>query len=165
MKIALGSDHTGVAARKTVTRLLESLGIECVDFGVPTEEPADYPDVAYPVAKAVADHAVDSGILICGAGNGMGIAANKVPGVRAAVCHNEYTTEMARKHNNANVLCMGARVLPAEMIEKLVKVWLESSFEGGRHQRRVSKVAQIERKVSLTGEPGPKNCGCKTDPS
>ena len=146
MKIALGSDHTGVAARKMVARFLESMGIECVDFGVPTEQPADYPDVAYPVAKAVADGAVDTGILICGAGNGMGIAANKVHGVRAAVCHNEYTTEMARKHNNANVLCMGARVLPAEMILKLVKVWLESPFEGGRHERRVGKIAQIERK-------------------
>jgi len=146
MKIALGSDHTGVAARKLVAQFLQSMGIECVDFGVPNEEPADYPDVAFPVAKAVADGAVDTGILICGAGNGMGIAANKVHGVRAAVCHNEYTTEMARKHNNANVLCMGARVLPAEMILKLVKVWLESPFEGGRHERRVGKIAQIERK-------------------
>ena len=153
MRIAIGSDHTGVAARRAVCEFLDTLGVQYRDFGVPTETPADYPDVAFPVARAVAGNEFDSGILICGAGNGMGIAANKVPGVRAAVCHNEYTTELARRHNNANVLCMGARVLGVELMCTLVRLWLYTPYEGGRHDRRICKIAQIEQHSLPTGTP------------
>ena len=145
MKIALGSDHTGVAARKSIAELLDRLGIEYKDFGTPTEESMDYPDVAWPVAKAVADGAFDFGILLCGTGIGMSIAANKVTGVRAALCHNQVTTEMARRHNNANVLCLGARVLTVEQALQLVRIWLQNQPEGGRHERRVGKITHIEQ--------------------
>lgn len=146
MKIALASDHTGFAVRKKVREMLNGLGVGYVDFGCPSEDPVDYPEMAYPVARAVSKGDCDQGILICGTGVGMGIAANKVSGVRAAVCHDEFTTEMSRRHNHANVLCLGARVLSEERILELVRIWLEAEPEGGRHERRVGKVMEIEQK-------------------
>ena len=146
MKIALASDHTGFAVRKKVREMRNGLGVGYVDFGCPSEDAADYPDMAYPVARAVSKGDCDQGILICGTGVGMGIAANKVNGVRAAVCHDEFTTEMSRRHNHANVLCLGARVLSEDRMLELVRTWLETEPEGGRHERRVGKVMEIEQK-------------------
>ena len=145
MKIALASDHTGVAVRKKIRALLDELGVEYQDLGCTSEGLVDYPDMADRVARAVSRKACDQGILICGTGVGMGIAANKVRGVLAAVCHDEFTTEMARKHNHANVLCMGARVLSEDEILRLVRIWLQTEPEGGRHERRVNKNLAIER--------------------
>jgi ribose 5-phosphate isomerase B len=145
MKIALASDHTGVSAKKKVRDLLDSLGVAHEDFGTNSEESVDYPDLACTVGKAVAEKACDQGILICGTGIGVGIAANKVRGVRAATCHSTYTTEMARKHNDANVLCLGARVLSEDEAVLLVQKWLDTHFEAGRHQRRVQKICRIEQ--------------------
>ena len=146
MKIALASDHTGFAVRKKVREMLNGLDVGYVDFGCASEETVDYPDMAYPVARAVSKRDCDQGILICGTGVGMGIAANKVNGVRAAVCHDEFTTEMSRKHNHANVLCLGAKVLSEDRILELVRIWLETEPEGGRHERRVGKITEIESK-------------------
>jgi len=145
MRIALASDHTGVAVRKKIRALLDELGVEYQDLGCTSEGPVDYPDMADRVAGAVSRKACDQGILICGTGVGMGIAANKVRGVLAAVCHDQFTTEMARKHNHANVLCLGARVLSEDEILNLVRIWLDTEPEGGRHDRRVKKILDIER--------------------
>ena len=146
MKIALGSDHTGFSARKKIRQILRSLDVGYVDFGCASEDAADYPDMAYPVARAVSKGDCDQGILICGTGIGMSIAANKVRGVRASVCHDAFTVEMSRRHNHANVLCLGARVIGEDQILELVHVWLESEPEGGRHQRRVDEITEIEQK-------------------
>jgi len=145
MRLALASDHTGVAARAAVRELLDRLQVQYDDLGTNSEEAVDYPDIAAEAGRAVAAGTCDQAILICGTGIGMSIAANKVPGVLAAVCHDEFTTEMARKHNHANVLCLGARILKPDRLKKLVEVWLETVEEGGRHERRVRKVLDIER--------------------
>jgi ribose 5-phosphate isomerase B len=146
MKIALGSDHTGFSARKKIRKMLRSLDVGYVDFGCASEDAADYPEMAYPVARAVSKGDCDQGILLCGTGIGMGIAANKVRGVRAAVCHDTFTVEMSRRHNHANILCLGARVLDDDQIVELVHVWLEAEPEGGRHQRRVDEIMELEQK-------------------
>ncbi|HUS58194.1 MAG TPA: ribose 5-phosphate isomerase B [Planctomycetota bacterium] len=145
MKIALGSDHAGVAARLRIAQALRKLGAECLDLGCEADQPVDYPDKAAEVAHLVAGGRCGFGILICGTGIGMSIAANKIRGIRAAVCHNDYTTEMARKHNHANILCLGARVLAIDDMERLVGIWLSTQPEGGRHDRRVEKIHQIEQ--------------------
>ena len=145
MRLALASDHTGVAARAAVREVLDRLQVEYDDLGTNSEEAVDYPDIAAEAGRAVAAGTYDQAILICGTGIGMSIAANKVPGVLAAVCHDEFTTEMARKHNHANVLCLGARILKPDRLKKLVEVWLETEEEGGRHERRVRKMLDIER--------------------
>jgi len=144
MRIAIASDHTGVAARAKVRDLLERLKIDYEDFGTDSEGAVDYPDVAARAARAVASSSCDQAILICGTGIGMSIAANKVHGVLAAVCHNEFTTRMARMHNHANVLCLGARVLSEQEMTRLVEVWLATGQEGGRHDRRVRKILELE---------------------
>jgi len=145
MKIALGSDHTGVDVRAKLREMLDRLGLDHEDFGCDTREAVDYPDYAMAVGRAVAEGKCDTGVLICGTGNGVGIAANKIRGVLAAVCHDEFTTEMARKHNHANVLCVGARVLSTEQILKLLEVWLQTEPEHGRHDRRVAKILRLEQ--------------------
>jgi len=145
MKIALASDHTGVAVRKKVRALLEEIGVDFQDLGCTSEGPVDYPDMARKVATAVSRGTCDQGILICGTGIGMAIAANKFPGVMAAVCHDQLTTEMARKHNHANVLCLGARVLSDDQLLELIRIWLKTEPEGGRHDRRVGKILEMER--------------------
>jgi len=147
MKVAIGSDHTGVKHRKQVKALLDSLGIESREIGLDTEEAVDYPDIAYEVATAVAERECDYGVIICGTGIGVGIVANKVPGVLAAVCHDEYSTRMSRRDDHANVLCLGAREGSEEDVVKLVDVWLKTPPEGGRHSRRVGKILQIEHDV------------------
>lgn len=145
MKIAVGADHRGFEAKERVKNLLCEAGHEVVDFGTDSNKPCDYPDAAYPAARGVVEGKAELGILFCGSGIGMSIAANKVHGVRAALCHDELTTEMARRHNNANVLCLPADLIGDALMKRIVEVWLKTGFEGGRHEKRINKVATIER--------------------
>ena len=149
MKIAIGSDHRGYEVKRRIVSVLQRMGHEIVDFGPQSNESVDYPDYAIPLAAAVAERQVDRGILVCGTGIGMCIAANKVHGVRAAPCHDSITAEMSRRHNDANILCVSADLLGDELIDRMVKIWLETEFEGGRHARRVEKIAKIENEQSL----------------
>jgi ribose 5-phosphate isomerase B len=144
MRIAVGSDHRGYEAKQRVLNLLQKLGHEVSDLGPAGSDSVDYPDYAFQVAQAVGEGRVDRGILICGTGIGMCIAANKVPGVRAAPCHDSVTAEMSRRHNDANVLCLSADMLGDELIDRMVRIWLECPFEGGRHARRVEKITRYE---------------------
>ena len=144
MKIAIGSDHRGYDAKRRIVTLLQSTGQEVLDVGPQSADSVDYPDFAFQVAQAVSEGRVDRGILICGTGIGMCIAANKVKGVRAAPCHDSITVEMSRRHNDANVLCLSADLLGDELIGRMVRLWLETEFEGGRHARRVDKIKKIE---------------------
>ena len=144
MRIAIGSDHRGVAARLRIIGLLEKMGHEVVDCGSHGEEAVDYPDIAADVARRVSGGSVDRGILLCCTGVGMAIAANKVPGVRAATCHDEVTAEMSRRHNDLNVLCLSAEMLGQELQDKMIRPWLATPFEGGRHARRVAKITALE---------------------
>ncbi len=144
MKVAVGNDHRGSTVKRRVIELLHRLGHEVLDCGPTTDEPVDYPDYALAVARAVADQQADRGILICGTGIGMSIAANKVRGVRAAACHDDITAELSRRHNDANVLCFSADLLGERLIDRMVDIWLKTDFEGGRHGRRVDKIRQIE---------------------
>jgi ribose 5-phosphate isomerase B len=151
MKIAIGSDHRGFDAKRRLTPILRQLGHEVIDVGANANESVDYPDYAYQVATAVGEGKVDRGILICGTGIGMCIAANKVKGVRAAPCHDSITVEMSRRHNDANVLCLSADLLGDELIGRIVRSWLETEFEGGRHARRVDKIKRIENHLPPSG--------------
>ena len=144
MRIAIGSDHRGVAARQRLIGLLGRLGHEIVDCGSHGEEAVDYPDIAADVARRVSEGSVDRGILLCCTGVGMAIAANKLPGVRAATCHDELTAEMSRRHNDLNVLCLSAEMLGQELQDTMIQTWLATPFEGGRHARRVAKIAALE---------------------
>ena len=146
-RVAVGCDHAGVAARTAIIKLLRDEGCEVLDVGADNDESVDYPDFASRVAAAVSRGECDRGILICGTGIGMSMAANKFPGVRAAVCHDEFTTRLSRRHNNANVLCMGARVLDTEEMVKLAGVFMHTDAETGRHQRRVEKITRIEKEL------------------
>ncbi|MCI0380137.1 MAG: ribose 5-phosphate isomerase B [Gemmataceae bacterium] len=144
MKIAIGSDHRGFEVKRRLVALLQTMGHQVVDVGAEGSESVDYPDYAFQVAQRVCKAEVDRGILICGTSIGMCIAANKVKGVRAAPCHDSITAEMSRRHNDANVLCLSADLLGEELIDRMVRIWLETEFEGGRHARRVEKIAKIE---------------------
>jgi ribose 5-phosphate isomerase B len=144
MRIAIGSDHRGVAARRRLAGLLERLGNEVIDCGSDGEQAVDYPDIAADVSRRVSDGRVDRGILLCCTGVGMAIAANKLPGVRAATCHDEVTAEMSRRHNDLNVLCLSAELIGPEVQDKIIRTWLTTPFEGGRHARRVAKIAALE---------------------
>jgi ribose 5-phosphate isomerase B len=144
MKIAVGSDHRGYEVKRRIVSLLGRLGHDVVDVGPPGPESVDYPDFAIEVAKRVSGGQAERGILICGTGIGMCIAANKVPGVRAAPCHDSITAEMSRRHNNSNILCLSADLLGAELVDRMVRIWLETEFEGGRHARRVDKITRYE---------------------
>jgi ribose 5-phosphate isomerase B len=146
MRIAIGSDHRGLAARKRLVGLLERLGNEVIDCGSHGEDAVDYPDIAADVARRVSAGTVDRGILLCCTGVGMAIAANKLPGVRAATCHDEVTAEMSRRHNDLNVLCLSAEMIGAEVQDKILRTWLSTPFEGGRHARRVAKITALEPK-------------------
>lgn len=144
MKIAIGSDHAGYRLKGDVVALLEDLGHCAIDLGTYAEESVDYPEFAEKVAKAVSQGEADLGILVCGTGLGMAIAANKVRGIRAVTCGDTFSARASREHNDANVLCIGARVTGGGLALDIVRVWLESCFEGGRHQRRVSKIMDLE---------------------
>lgn len=144
MKIAVASDHRGFPMKAKILALLGDLGHEGQDFGPENSDSVDYPDFAAAVAKAVSDGSVEFGILICGTATGMCITANKFRGVRAASCHDELTAQMSRLHNDANVLCLSGDLLGERLASRMVEVWLSTSFEGGRHARRLDKIAEIE---------------------
>ena len=145
MRIALASDHAGYAEKERLKGLLGELGVEFDDLGTGSEESVDYPDYARKVAEQVAQGRVEQGVLVCGSGTGMAITANKVPGVRAAVAWSEETARLARQHNDANVLAIGARTTPPGDIPKIVRAWFATEFEGGRHAARVEKISEVER--------------------
>jgi len=140
MKIAIGSDHGGFALKEGIKKYLKRRRIGFKDFGAFSEEPVDYPDIGRRVARAVASRKYRFGILFCGTGLGMSMVANKVKGIRAAVCHDVYTAKMSRAHNDANVLSLGGRVLNTRLASKMVEAFLKTPFEGGRHLRRVRKI-------------------------
>lgn len=146
MKIGIGNDHSALELKAEIMLFLKEKGHEVVDYGTNSEESCDYPVYGEIVGKAVASGEVEQGILICGTGLGISLAANKVQGIRAAVCSEPYTARMARQHNNCNILAFGARVVGAELAKMIVETWLETEFEGGRHQRRVDQIMAIEQK-------------------
>lgn len=144
MRVAIGSDHRGFEAKCRIIELLQRLDHDVFDAGTNGSESVDYPDIAAVVARRVGSGEADRGILICGTGLGMCIVANKIPGVRAAPCHDDLTAEMSRRHNDLNVLCLSADMLGEKLIDRMVEIWLDTQFEGGRHARRVEKIAEIE---------------------
>jgi ribose 5-phosphate isomerase B len=145
MKIAVGSDHRGYEMKEQVKVIAAELGHESIDCGTSSNNPTDYPDMAYLVASAVSNGQTDRGILICATGIGMCMAANKIHGVRAALCHDELTAQVSRDHNDSNVLCLSGDQIGAVLLRKMVEVWLNTEFSGGRHLRRVKKIEAIEQ--------------------
>lgn len=146
MKIAVGSDHGGFLLKDVIMKYLKEKDIDFTDFGCFTTESVDYPDIGQAVGEAVAAGEYDKGIICCGTGIGISISANKVPGVRAALCGDCFSAKASREHNDANVLALGERVIGAELAKMIVDTWLNSEFQGGRHSRRVEKIAKIEEK-------------------
>ena len=144
MKIAVASDHRGVSVRARILDIIQGMGFEGVDFGANGEESVDYPDYASKVAGAVSSAEADRGILICGTGIGMCIVANKFDGVRAAPIHDDITAALSRQHNDLNVLCLSADLISDQGLDRIVNTWLKTEFEGGRHARRLEKLAKIE---------------------
>ena len=142
--IALACDHSALDMKKEIIGLLEEMGLEYKDFGTYDTASCDYPAYGYRAAKAVASGECDRGIVICGTGVGISLAANKVKGIRCVVCSEPYSAQMSRMHNNANMLAFGARVIGPELAKMITRVWLETPFEGGRHQRRVDLITEIE---------------------
>ena len=151
MKVAVGSDHRGYSVKCKIIDLVRARGHEVHDFGTQDEQAVDYPDFALPVAQAVARGEFDRGILIDGTGIGMCIAANKVPGIRAAPCHDDITAELSRRHNDANVMCLSADLLGERLIDRMIEIWLATDFEGGRHARRVEKIRDSEGNREIEG--------------
>lgn len=145
MKIAIASDHGGRELKENIIVLLREKGLEIIDYGVDNPESVDYPDYGIKVANAVSKGIAERGILSCGTGIGMSIVANKFPDVRAALCYDMFTARMSRLHNDANILVLGGRVLDKEIALMMVDVWLRTGFEGGRHQRRLDKISEIEK--------------------
>ena len=144
MHISVGSDHRGYKVKAKIIEQLERLGHSTRDAGTNSDDSVDYPDIANEVGRSVSQGGSDRGILICGTGIGMAIAANKHKGVRAATCHDTVTAEMSRRHNNLNILCLSADLFGERSVEQLVSIWLETEFEGGRHERRLSKISDTE---------------------
>jgi len=144
MRVGFGCDHRGFKARKSIIGLLSQLGHECIDFGSDSEEPVDYPDITYAVAIAVSRKQIDRGILACSTGMGMCIAANKVKGIRATLCVDELSAKISRQHNYSNVLCLSAEQTGEALLLKIIAAWLETDVSGGRHERRVNKIIEIE---------------------
>jgi ribose 5-phosphate isomerase B len=145
--IAIASDHAGVELKAVLSNVIRACGRDVLDLGPADATSVDYPDFAHRVAKVVASGQADMGVLICGTGIGMSLSANRHPGVRAALCHDAFTAEMARRHNDANVVCLGARVTGPGVAEQILRIFLDTPFEGGRHRRRVEKI-EIEREGS-----------------
>jgi len=152
MKVAIASDHRGYHLKEKVMSLLRAKGHEVVDNGPETDQSVDYPDFAVRVASQVSDGTVDRGILICGTGIGMAITANKYPRVRAAACVDEITAELSRRHNDLNVLCLSGDLLSSRNTERLVEIWMATEFEGGRHQRRLDKILELEKAKQVGGQ-------------
>lgn len=151
MRIAVASDHGGFLLKEEVIQVLEDMNLEYHDYGAHTEDSVDYPDFALVIAEAVISGEFQRGIICCGTGIGVSIAANKVPGIRAALCHDTFSATASREHNDANVLTMGQRVVGPGLAGDIVKSFLEGEFAGGRHARRVEKIAEIEKKYSAGG--------------
>jgi ribose 5-phosphate isomerase B len=146
MKIALAADHVGFALKEKVREYLDSQGLEVEDYGPANSQPVDYPDFAEKVAAQVIAKQADYGVLVCGTGIGMMLAANKVPGIRAAAANDTISARMAREHNNANILTMGGRMIDAATMRQIVDTWLSTPFAGGRHQRRVEKIEALDQR-------------------
>ena len=144
MKFAIGSDHRGFQTKEHVKRFLVQMGHDVLDCGTHSDASTDYPDYAVPVCLAIQTGKAERGVLLCGSGIGMCMTANKMRGIRAALCHDELTAEMSRRHNDANVLCLAADLLGDELIRRIVEVWVRTNFEGGRHERRVKKIMKTE---------------------
>ena len=144
MKIAIGNDHVAVEMKKQISEYLKSLGHEVINFGTDSEERCDYPVIGEAVARSIANGEVERGIVICGTGIGISLAANRVRGVRAVVCSEPYSATLSRKHNKTNVLAFGARVIGIELAKLIVKSWLDTEFEGGRHEKRVQMLDEIK---------------------
>ncbi len=144
MRIATRNTHRGVQFKNKLQEMLVNLGHEVLNVGTDTADSVDYPDIATEVAQGVASGQVDRGILVCGTGIGMAITANKVPGVRATTCHDEVTAEVCRRHNDVNVLCLSGDLSGERRVERMVAVFLETAFDGGRHQRRIDKISSLE---------------------
>ena len=142
--IAIGCDHGGFELKEHIKKHLDEIGEEFKDYGTYSEERVDYPDCAAPVCKAIQDKTADKGILICGTGIGISIAANKHKGIRAALCSDVYSAKMTKQHNNANIICLGGRVTGRELAFMIVDTWLATEFEGGRHEARIEKIHKIE---------------------
>lgn len=151
MRVAIGADHAGFGLKQDLVQFLKELGHEVEDLGTHSEEPVDYPPICASVARAVREGRADRGVVLGGSGQGEQITANKVRGVRAAVCNDLYTARMSRLHNDANVLAMGARVVAPSLAKEIVELWLDTAFEGGRHQRRVEQIAAIEAEETTRG--------------
>ena len=145
MRIAIGADHAGVLLKQRLVSTLEQLGHTVLDHGTDSEKPIDYPPICAAVGRIVAAGAADRGIVLGGSGQGEQIAANKIAGVRAALCNDLYTARMSRLHNDANVLSIGARIVASPLADEIVRLWLETPFEGGRHQRRLDQISALER--------------------
>ena len=147
-RVAIGADHGGFALKRALIPLLQTRGFEVADLGTHSAEPCDYPDIAFKVASAVAAGSFDRGVLVCKSGIGIAIVANKVPGIRAGVCHDVFDAERSRAHNDANVLVLGAEKLATAAAKRIVRTWFDTPFElGGRHERRVRQIAEIEAMV------------------
>jgi len=147
-KIAIGSDHTGFKLKNIIAKILSEKGFGIIDVGTYDENSCDYPDFAFAVSSKVKDNEVDFGIVIDATGNPSAITANKLPGIRAANCYNEFTAKSAKEHNNANVLTLGAKSIGEETAKSILEVWLNSNFQGGRHQKRLNKIINIEKQFS-----------------
>jgi ribose 5-phosphate isomerase B len=152
MRIVIGNDHAGFELKKDLCEFLKTRNIEVVDLGSPDEKSVDYPDIGGKVAEKVSRGDFQQGILICGAGIGMSVVANRFPGVRAALCHDLYSARMSREHNDANILVLGGRVIGKGLAREIVSIWLETKFQGGRHQARLDKIKTIEEKICASKE-------------
>jgi ribose 5-phosphate isomerase B len=149
MKVAIGSDHAGFDLKKDIVQLLESLDIEQLDCGTDNTASVDYPDFGRKVAELVSSGAIERGILICGTGIGMSMVANKFPNVRASLCNDLFTARMSRLHNDANILVLGGRIIGKDLATEIVKVWINTPFEGARHLRRISKIKALEESLNI----------------
>ncbi|TAL26833.1 MAG: ribose 5-phosphate isomerase B [Nitrospirae bacterium] len=151
MKIAIGSDHAGIDLKKELVSLLGEMKIECLDLGTNGPQSVDYPDFGERVSRDVSEGKVDRGILICGTGIGMSIVANKIPNIRASLCNDLFTAKMSRLHNDANVLVIGGRIVGRDLAKEIVRTWLSTEFEGGRHSNRLNKIKLIEERFIKHG--------------
>lgn len=151
MRIAIAADHVGVILKEVISRWLKERGMEVLDFGTDSPSPVDYPDYGKKVALAVSQGEVERGVLICGTGIGMDIVANKFPGVRAALCMDPLTARISRQHNDANILVLGGRILEEKRALEIVDLWFSTGFEGGRHQRRLDRIREIEEEIHQKG--------------
>jgi len=147
MKIAIGCDHAGLELKDEIIKVLSGLGIDCIDYGTNTPESVDYPDFGEKVSGAVSSGEIERGILICGTGIGMSIVANKFPGIRASLCNDLFTAQMSRRHNDANVLVIGGRIVGKDLAKEIVKTWVNTPFDGSRHVNRLKKITLIEDRL------------------